>query len=545
MKTPRLAIALVFSLTAISPLMAQDVSKRLSVYAGSFSTSDSSAALYNVQQVSQLQDFVGNDDWGNAIRIAKNGLAQSKNDTDKKTWQNILTELEKARAASLETLTAKTNQFLAELETKALIAKSSKDLDPLIDQLQDLQNSPALQRGDRELNRLRQRLNNANNFLNQWANYLDAGADGNVNQQFNILNSLISDRYYRFADPAKLRAVRGELQKTVAAQFNQALQPLMTKLSTAKTAQELDAVKDDVDQLYSNFNNVRSFYRKIESVRRTVEYAANIAAAEQQGNYKQMANYIRNLNENSDADLSLLPKGWLDAKTAVALDKAPDANDEAFGKIDAQINRWFTDYQKNRDIKKLLSRVNAYANLLPYNTYRDDVSSLRDAVKRVQNLQNAVDSNSFTSFNSEATFRLTSSPWAAQVDDIYQQALTAGIVKYYGLKDFPGQIKKGERATDAVIRRVGELAGKRDWKNCLIYLNVIHDATRTCNGKADFESLWSACNYYQQGMQLKDAGENELAIQFFQKVLAISGDNLPRKEAIDAIKQARAALPKS
>lgn len=497
----------------------------------------------------QSRALVAQGNYQSALQTIQNAIAAANTEAEKKLWQQLLEDIKAASQAQRDELTKKSDAFFDQLAKDVIKVKTDKELSDLQERLAEFRRElqPFHVSGP-EYQRIQERLNSAQNFLRQYQNYITAKEEDLLGQQIAALNDLIRNiSYNRLLSLDQLKQLRAEVRGQLQSHFERQLAAVHSQIKKAKNAQEFSAVKDTLNDLNNEYSraNISSYRDTISQMRQTINFAERILLQRQRANYSGMLYAIRNLRQNSSADLSILPDNWIDEQASVALNAVPAAYQKELKTVTKQIKAWQADPEASGSLLTFARLSEAYYNSLRGDMIRSDLRNFQKNLERLQALRDTInEDNSYRFDRNSAHTAIFQHPWQDITNAYYQQLVIEGAEKLYGLKDFGQQVKKGETATYALRRLAVEAAQAKKWDLCHQYLEVVHNATKTCQGRGEFENLWNATTFYQQAKLLQEAGQNDLAIATYQKVLSIPGEHLPRQEAIAAIKLLKADAAK-
>lgn len=488
----------------------------------------------------QSRAFTAQGNYASARQVIQNALASATSEAEKKLWQQLLDEVKAASKTQREAVQKKSDAFFEQLAKDVLKVKTSKELSALQERVTEFREEiqPFHMLGP-EIQRIQNRINGATNFLQQYQRFVDAGEEDLVGQQLAAINDLIRNQSYnRLVSVEALKKLRQKVRSQLQQHFDRQSASIREQIKKAKTSANFEDISDALGDLGNEYSqaNVSSFRESINQMRQTVRYAKRVLRQRLRENFQRMLYEIRNLRTNTGVDLSILPANWMADQATYAIQQLPASYRKDLDLATRQLKAWQADASVSGNLNTFARMVDAYADSLNDGMVRDDLYQFKSNLERLYQLDVSVKDNSSYAFD-RAAARSTSfrHPWPDIADAYYQAAIIQGAEKLYHLKGFGKKVRKGERATDALRRLAVEAAQAKQWNQCHAYLEIVHNATKTCQGHSDFENLWNASTFYRQAKLLQEAGQKKLAIETYQKVLSIPGDNLPRAESIQAI----------
>ena len=498
-----------------------------------------SQARDELSALQQLESYVSNDDYSNAIRTVKQAMAKTGSETNKKLWQTLLADLENEQARHHAALKKKVDEKLTTAATAILKAKKVEDLDPLIDDLNDFQNVELSNSSTPFVSRLRNRVSQANNFINRWQNYLEAVESETASRQIEILNDLIQNRSsYRLIDKTKLVEVRKTLLKTQIDKVASLTTSLKPRIAAAKTPEDLQPIVDEISELQNSLAYNTGARRTTERILNTLNNWLNVLASESSGNSQQLLNNLNSFESNSyNQQNNLITQELLDSKRVAAMTNAGGDYDKKLASIRPHIDAVLARAQKENKPAAALDTLDQLQNYYSSNNrIRSQLSQLRNELERTSRLQQHLANNRPTDFFSDARQQLSEdNPWFATSQSLRDILVLKGVEQFFGLKV---SLKKGSNLNTALHENAKAASTAGNWiqvRQCYKVLNALNPS---CSA-GSWSSKLKTTEFYLEGLRLKEAGEKELALTSFQNVLYADPDGIPRKEAIAALKEVR------
>lgn len=551
MKHPRIVLPLLFSAAILLQpgiSQAQYLQKQMESLRHNIGSADAasgksdsrfSQAREELSALQQLESYVSNDDYTNAIRTVKQAMAKTDNAANKKLWQTLLTDLEKEQATYHASLKKKVDEKLAAAAAAVLKAKEVEDLDPLIDDLNDFQNYELNRGSTPYVSRLRNRVSQANSFVSRWQNYLEGSDSENPSRQIETLNDLINNRSsYRLIDITKLVELRKTLIKIQTDKVATLTATLKPRIAAAKTAEELQLISDEITGLQNSLPYNTGSRRTIERILNTLNNWINVLNSEGSGNSQQLLNNLNSFESNSyNQQNGLISQELIDSKRSTALVNAGSDYEKKLLSIRPHVDSLLAKAQKEGKPGAVLDSLDQLQNYYTSNSrIRNQISQLRNDLERSSRLQQHLANNRPTDFFSDARQQLPEdNPWFSTGQSLRDPLVLKGVEQFFGLKL---DIKKGGNLNSALSEtaKAGVTAG--NWTQALKCYKVLNALNPSCSAGA-WSSKLKTTEFYLEGQRLKEAGEKELAIASFQNVLYADPEGIPRKEALAALKELR------
>lgn len=186
----------------------------------------------------------------------RNLVRRLKSDELKQQLETLNTAIDEQKTAELDIRRAKYTSQLAEISGIALKAKTAAEIDPLFDRVTSIEEEMG-NNYEPKLNRIRSQLNQTQNFLRQWQDFVDSAASGNTQQARQNLNNLrmnssipagVSRSEFRDILKAKRSELGGEAGVASA----------VGKITLANIAEVQQELIDGADYGWNNEQNERN-----------------------------------------------------------------------------------------------------------------------------------------------------------------------------------------------------------------------------------------------------------------------------------------------
>jgi polyhydroxyalkanoate synthesis regulator phasin len=150
-----------------------------------------------------------------AKNLLRNLIRRIKSDELKQQLETLNGAIDEQKVAEIEIRRQKYTTQLTEISTAALKAKTAEEIDPLFDRVSSLEEDMG-SNYEPKLNRIRNQISQAQNFLRQWQEFIDNASSGNVSQARQSLNNFRSNS---FQPPGVSRSVFRDVMKAKKAEL--------------------------------------------------------------------------------------------------------------------------------------------------------------------------------------------------------------------------------------------------------------------------------------------------------------------------------------
>ncbi|NJK90868.1 MAG: hypothetical protein HC904_02940 [Blastochloris sp.] len=420
-------------------------------------------------------------------------------------------------------------------------AKTLPELDAVTDDLTHF-SSEELNRGSSpQINRLRNRISQAQSFINRWQEYFLAGVEENPGRQLEILNDLTRSRSsYRLLAPEFLTSLRDSLLKQQVAKVDQVVESLKPRLAKAKGVDDVQILLEEIQQLQNGLTYSSVPRRKLERVVTTLNYWLQVLSAEASGQSQNLLGQLNNMESNSyNFQADLIDQDWVEAKRRQALANLNPEYQKRVKVLRPLVDEALVASTKQGDLESLHITLETLLNHSNFSgQLRSQINDLRNEVRSLSRLHESLKDQDEALFLKEAGKKLSdSNPWVGFSRSLRQPLLVKGAEQFYGLKL---SFKKDQNLHPALRDLASAAAGKNDWKTALSAHQLITRLSPQEVVTSDQQRL-AAIQAYLEGMRLKEAGEKDLAMASLQLVLYHDGTGVPRQQAIAALQELRAA----
>jgi hypothetical protein len=186
----------------------------------------------------------------------RNLIRRIKSDELKQQLETLNTAIDEQKNAEIEIRRQKYTTQLAEISAAALKAKTAADIDPLFDRVTSLEEDMG-SNYEPKLNRLRNQINQAQNFLRQWQDFIDNAASGDASQARQSLNNFRSNS---FQPPGISRSEFRDVLKAKKAEFggDGGLSAVAGKITLTNIAEVQQQLIDGSEYGWNNEQNERN-----------------------------------------------------------------------------------------------------------------------------------------------------------------------------------------------------------------------------------------------------------------------------------------------
>ncbi|MGF1678689.1 MAG: hypothetical protein ACFCUX_05785 [Candidatus Methylacidiphilales bacterium] len=491
-----------------------------------------SQAREELNALQQLESYIANDDYTNAIRIAKQALARTENASNKKLWESLLKDLEKQQATYHATLKKKVDDKLSSVAAAVIKAQKMEDLDPIVDDLTDFQNTELNRGNSTYISRLRQQVSQASSFINRWQNYLEASTAESPSRQIEVLNDLIRNRSsYRLIPSAQLIVMRDKLvalqtEKVASLQLH-----LGKRLKTIRTAEEMQPLLDEISELQNSLSSVQTSRRTLDRISNTLNAWLNVLHAESSGSSESLLNALSNFESNHyNHTPGLISPEMIESRQQAALNSSTGKYEKNLRVIRPLVDQALQKSIKDANPHLAVESLDLLQNRLNRSPLlRQQVYALKSDLERLGRMKHHLAQHRPTNFFQEGRQSLTEdNPWYQATKDLHEPLLLKGLEQFFSLKlSIP---KKGNLNT-ALIDAARNAAGKGNWEEAATCYHILDTLNPAC-GAGNWSVKKLATQSYLEAQRLHQAGEDEPAILRLHNVLSAPADGIPQKEAL-------------
>ena len=514
----------------------------------------STTAYGAVAELGTMENYVRSGQYTQAISLAQRSARDTDNPALKPLWEALVADLRKEQARVDKEARERFESLFKKVAETALSAKSSEELNPVLDELADLSNGGYRSTDSAAVRRLSSQISYVQNFLEYWGQYLDSLAAGQPGEAMSSLNNVRSAAQYRavlrYFPAGALEKRRAALREPMVKQARKSLdeaRAFVTKPgATAGDCRRALALLEENRLEYNNSeslgNDLSQLYdRARNGLRAWIEAVEAEAAGGPEAAAQKLSNYLSNYGREE----SFVPRETANAmrtRLAAAILKHPASlpeEDPALREIAADLDKANSPAD--------LDRIAAAAAAMRNSIFREDsqaVYPLPDVLKSLRGTWEALDDGRYRDVLERSRPGQSynyNSVWQSRIDAIHRRLVLRAVAAEWKLPlpKEPVDEKKGED----IVRAAADDAYKAaDWPRLLDLLQAEKAVTRggsssgCCGGNSGDTPEAVAVRDFLSGRNLEEAGQFLEAARAYQRVVGKVGlRRIPRQQATERL----------
>lgn len=482
-------------------------------------------------QLTSLQAYLGNNDYGTALRQARQYARQANSPEVKQRWRDLIAALEaeqkKIETAAIEAI----SDAIARSAETLLAARKPADLDPLLDHFASLQENRHHNASPR-IQRAYSRLGAAENFTRQWQDLLNSHLEGDTETARQVIRNLSGgstrDRVLSRSQILSFAATLGLNQATVTEALEHITPIIQEAADAALAATNAEALDshllrlEELKEMYrSNYDGpLRRVNDRLDASIHFFRQWQDFISLVEHGEYRDARQFFRNFNNNSarfrpisrgaalDRANALL--GDADAETTQLLDdldwktlplvraRVTEAQEGAYGRRSTELSRVVTELDRLAAAREALDSGRA---------------GLGRAVLRT--------SVSTSSCSGTASAFLSHPKIVALREAWWFEAMPA----LTGLPDLPPR-KANETALDYVTRELDAALADSNWvrayRFAVVQRDLLPSDAAPCGEREKIAGAnpGAALRAFLKAEKFESAGQSEAAAAAYREALA-------------------------
>lgn len=488
-------------------------------------------------QLGNLQSYLANQDIANAIQQARQYARQAPTPEIRRRWEDLIASLraeqKRIEAAQIVRIEAALQKAAAAAQT----VRKAAELDPIIDELQQLQENT--RRSSAGSQRAANRLSSAVGFLNNLQELLysvEAGDLDAARQQLrNLSGGSNRDRLLTRPQIAAL-AEALKIETASLAEAMERIDPVLKRAAdialAAKTAEELDPVLAEISELQADYSNsydtpVQRANQRLSNAKNFFQQWQNFLSSLEHGDERDARQAMRNLSNNS-YEFRPIPRATI-LDYAARLDAALDA------RVAAEDERLLAtlDWTTLPVLRARFSDMQEQA----YHPRANELSRIVAEMDRLLAAHVALDAGQAGAGRAILGAPPTGQPLPQALVALRDNWWIEALPALTGLADLPPR-QDGETALAYVRRQLDAAIEASDWARAHRFATMektlLPAAATSCGARAKVagDDPAAALGTWLLGLKYEEATQTEAAAQTYRDALAAGAPPKLEKEII-------------
>ncbi|MBI3986531.1 MAG: hypothetical protein HY343_06410 [Lentisphaerae bacterium] len=519
-----------------------------------------------IHMLTRLQRNIEDKDFRNAIQTCDNLASTPVSPAFRKMIKELCAAISLRIKAEQTTLANELRGLLASIPAACAVATNQDNLQSLSVQIQLAQRSlsRSSENDNPELSLLRNNLQNAQELVRGWGEYLAAEAAGDFTKALESLNQLLSrSSYNAFASFTSSPDIKKRLDRLQSAVAEDALKVIKTAregMLKATTSREVQALSLDFTRQYSRLqqssNRDPVLQQDIESTRNALSAWARVLNAEERGDVQAALQSLQNMENDyygrTDIQLQNLVAPKRSALILKLLDQPAPADDSLVKVVSDQMAAADSPdklIELRRRLTPLLSNY-SYSRSSS-GAFQAEVQSLMTDIQILENWRGALQARQYGQI-----LQLNSSPYSAYAAhystvphrwktaiDRHQNRLRAqALAAMFALKDF--EVKEGQTPDEALLQAADKAAADKQWETLAVTLDAYRVAVfGSQTPPASLTDQIAACRSFIAARNYEKAGDLPRAAASYLAALNAPAKRAPVEEAFKELARLRKDHP--
>lgn len=560
----------VVAFVCASVLFAEDVEKPK----GDSNTAAIAKQIGAIRDLCDRRDDNGRYVLGNSRSSFLRYLSNAERHLEQKQFPAFKNALESAASYANDDTIRKAVQKLqdaaddvVQAETKALVDAAKTFVDGLPTRLETVSSDKEMEKIEEELNGhvtyfnnmyssvsaeiqgLRNKLQQVQGFVREWAGLVGAESDGDPAKALEIVTRLQSNSYqYRIVSRKSLQkkadALSEAVNKSVAGEMED-IQQALSKAKTYKEAQDASAKFNSFYQKISRVMYNHPIRQDMENSRQALTYWLNALASEENGDFQAALQAMQSLESSGYRYASLLDRSMVAAKKKTLMEKALSLEASSSDPMIKMVDDIISKAKTTEELCSLGAKLQTLMNS-SYNSSggRQEVSYLAADLQQLAAAQSAMQSRQLGQlFQYPQTTAQYAHRWKAVLAKHYQAICAKAIASLCQVDELKPS-KEGQGIDEAVLALADKAVEQKDWDKVHLYLDTYRMAFFAYGQQpAWLTSEIAASKAFIAGRNFEKADQPAHAAAQYMVVLQCTGKRVPSDEATRRLRDLKEKYP--